>query len=332
MPSVRYTSGAPSPSHQSGSGSTGTGRSRKRRACGAPRRVEQRRREREVRGAASPASAGRPSRARSGASASSATGMNFRSTAPSPMPTTATRHPGPLGGERPGELGASRTARGRAASPRRSRTRRRAPRRRRGRRTSSVTTRRFASSWSRSRARAKIGARASARRLGERPDVEALRADAAAAVDARVATSTSSPASRRAWANGISGPKWPALPRVVTRTRTPGTTPACRQVFPRADRLRPRALDPGARRARPGGARAAPAARRPRAAATPALGAERGEVAGGLAGVPLDRVQAEGAVGDVRGAEALAGGDQVLEPLRDSAQSGSWNGQQARSR
>ena len=45
--------------------------------------------------------------------------------------------------------------------------------------------------------------------------------------------------------------------------------------------------------------------------------AERGERAGDLADVPLDRVQPVGAVGDVGGADVLAGGQQVLHPPRD---------------
>ena len=100
------------------------------------------------------------------------------------------------------------------------------------------------------------------------------------------------------------------------RTRTPGTTPAARQVFPRR-------IASGQARSIPAPSssawkRASSAGRSATArGGTPAPGAERGEVAGRLAGVPLDRVQAEGAVGDVRGAEALAGRDQVLEPLRD---------------
>src|SRR5439155_5445487 len=45
--------------------------------------------------------------------------------------------------------------------------------------------------------------------------------------------------------------------------------------------------------------------------------AEVGEQAGDLADVPLDRVQPVAAVGDVRGADVLAGGQQVVHPLRD---------------
>jgi hypothetical protein len=41
------------------------------------------------------------------------------------------------------------------------------------------------------------------------------------------------------------------------------------------------------------------------------------EVPGSLAGVPLHRVQPVGAVGDVGGADRLAGGDEVLQPLPD---------------
>ena len=54
---------------------------------------------------------------------------------------------------------------------------------------------------------------------------------------------------------------------------------------------------------------------------------ERGQRAGGLADVPLDRMQAVAAVGDVGGAEVLAAGDQVRRSRTgSSAPSGIWNG------
>lgn len=47
-----------------------------------------------------------------------------------------------------------------------------------------------------------------------------------------------------------------------------------------------------------------------------ALQAERHDRPGGFADAPFDGMEAEGAVGDVRHAEVLAGGEQVLDPDR----------------
>ena len=83
----------------------------------------------------------------------------------------------------------------------------------------------------------------------------------------------------------------------------------------RADLLRPLALDP--RRVELGlHAREQPGLRADRARRHAVRVAERGQVPRGLAGVPLHRVEPVGAVGDVRRADRLAGGQQVLEPDR----------------
>src|SRR5690606_11107760 len=44
--------------------------------------------------------------------------------------------------------------------------------------------------------------------------------------------------------------------------------------------------------------------------------AEGGQGTGRFADVPFDRVQAVAAVGDVRGADVLAAGDEIFDPLR----------------
>src|SRR5918998_2800304 len=120
--------------------------------------------------------------------------------------------------------------------------------------------------------------------------------------------SRSPPASRMASAKGISGPRWPAEPVVVMSTRI-------RLLDGRGAYL----FRPGARYA--GGVelglqrREQAWLRAHRARQRAPLAAERRQVSGRLARVPLDRVQAVRAVGDVRRPEALAGGDQVVDAL-----------------
>ena len=94
--------------------------------------------------------------------------------------------------------------------------------------------------------------------------------------------------------------------RLPTR---PLTAPSWRSRRASGGRSRPSRVAPGSR----------PGASRPCAPAAGALlrEAERGQRAGRLADVPLDRVQPVAAVGDVRDAEVLARRQQVLDAPRD---------------